>query len=324
MSNIKRIFTLAAFATVLLTSCEKYDNETPTIAGIAVANPDFSTLEAAAIQGGVAGVLSNKNPNDAGGNYTVFAPTNDAFARLGLVDAGSLGVLQNTFLTNTLLYHVSNGNLAGSAINAGGSSASALTFSRRFITRGSDKYINGSKILATDVKASNGTVHVIDKVMIATGGNIVQSAQALAAAQVFRSPELTFLVAAVVKSGLAPTLSDPNANFVIYAPTDAAFRAAGFPTVQAVSDAPAALLQAVLLNHAIGISGANKGRFTSEYTTNSEMSAGGGMLSYGPFTNGIYTIRSSGMAAGMVANMVIPDVQCTNGVVHVIDKVLLP
>jgi uncharacterized surface protein with fasciclin (FAS1) repeats len=62
----------------------------PNIAGIAVAN-QICTLEGAAVQGGVVGVLSNSNPNDPG-HYTVFAPTNDAFAKLGLVDAGSLGV----------------------------------------------------------------------------------------------------------------------------------------------------------------------------------------------------------------------------------------
>jgi uncharacterized surface protein with fasciclin (FAS1) repeats len=74
--------------------------------------------------------------------------------------------LQNSFLTNTLLYHVSNGDLPASQIANGGTSASALTI-RRFISRGNDLYINGSKIILTDVKASNGTVHV-DKVMIAT------------------------------------------------------------------------------------------------------------------------------------------------------------
>jgi uncharacterized surface protein with fasciclin (FAS1) repeats len=56
----------------------------------------FSTLEGAAVQGGVVEVLSNSNPNDPSGHYTVFAPTN-AFAKLGLVDAGSLGALQNSF-----------------------------------------------------------------------------------------------------------------------------------------------------------------------------------------------------------------------------------
>jgi uncharacterized surface protein with fasciclin (FAS1) repeats len=61
---------------------------------------------------------------------------------------------------------------------AGGTSGSALQgLTRRFISRGSDKYINGSKIVITDVSASNGTVHAIDKVMLATG-YIVASAQA--------------------------------------------------------------------------------------------------------------------------------------------------
>jgi uncharacterized surface protein with fasciclin (FAS1) repeats len=111
---------------------------------------------------------------------------------------------------------------------AGGTSGSALQgLTRRFISRGSDKYINGSKIVITDVSASNGTVHAIDKVMLATGANIVASAQAVAGGSVFKKARTNILVAAVVRSGLAATLSDPTANFTIYA-TDAAFIAAGF------------------------------------------------------------------------------------------------
>ena len=318
MFNIKNIFTVAALSAVLLTSCEKYDDQKPSIAGIAVAGADFSTLEGAAILGGVAVVLSNKNPNDANGNFTVFAPNNAAFARLGLVNEGSLAALQTSFLTTTLLYHVSNGNLAGSSINAGGTSTSAISVPRRFITRGGDKYINGSKILATDVAASNGTVHVIDKVMIATGVDIVASAILLKDSKVFKSPELTFLVQAVVSSGLAPVLSNPSNRFTIYAPTDAAFKAAGFPTVASVAAAPMATLQAVLLNHAIG----DGGKFTSEQSGTTATTAGGGTLTYSPFSNGTFTVKSNGISTA--ANMVIPDILCSNGVVHLIDKVLLP
>jgi hypothetical protein len=106
------------------------------------------------------------------------------------VDAGSLGALQNSFLTNTLLYHVSNGDLPASQIANGGTSASALTI-RRFISRGNDLYINGSKIILTDVKASNGTVHAIDKVMIATGVDIVASAILLKDAKVLKTDFLS-------------------------------------------------------------------------------------------------------------------------------------
>lgn len=320
MKNLNIKSALLAFTLLAtLVSCDNdYADEKPTIANIAVTNPAFSTLEAAAIQGGVAVVLSNKNAGDPSGNFTVFAPTNDAFARLGLVDAGSLGALNNTFLTNTLLYHVSNGNLLSSQIMAVGTSGSALQgITRRFISRGSDLYINGSKIVITNVSASNGTVHAIDKVLLATGANIVASAQAVASGGVFKKPELTFLVAAVVRSGLAPTLSDPNNNFTIYAPTDAAFIAAGFPNVAAVSAASPAALQAVLLNHAVGT-----GKFTSEQTGLTAMTAGGGTLTYSAFLNGTFTVKSNGIATP--ANMVIPDIKCTNGIVHIIDKVLLP
>jgi uncharacterized surface protein with fasciclin (FAS1) repeats len=93
------------------------------------------------------------------------------------------------FLTNTLLYHVSNANLP-SQIMAGGTSGSALQgLTRRFISRGSDKYINGSKIVITDVSASNGTVH-IDKVMLAT--ELLLHQHTVAGGSVFKKPELTF------------------------------------------------------------------------------------------------------------------------------------
>ncbi|MFV8333974.1 fasciclin domain-containing protein [Flavobacterium sp. GSP14] len=326
MKNLNIKSALLAFTLLAtLVSCDNdYADEKPTIANIAVTNAAFSTLEAAAIQGGVAVVLSNKNAGDPSGNFTVFAPTNDAFARLGLVDAGSLGALNNTFLTNTLLYHVSNANLPSSQIMAGGTSGSALQgLTRRFISRGSDKYINGSKIVITDVSASNGTVHAIDKVMLATGANIVASAQAVAGGSVFKKPELTFLVAAVIKAGLVDILSNPDANFTIYAPTDAAFIATGlFPNVAAVSAADPDLLRAVLLNHAVPRAGMVKGKFTSEQTALTEMTAGERTLTYSAFLNGTFTVKSAGITSP--ANMVIPDIQCTNGVVHIIDKVLVP
>ncbi|WP_439131780.1 fasciclin domain-containing protein [Polaribacter sp.] len=312
-----------------LYSCEttsSYEDELPSIANIAVSNADFSTLEAAAITGGVAGVLSNSNPNDANGAYTVFAPTNDAFARLGLNEQ-TLGVLQKPFLTNTLLYHVSNGNLSGSSINDGANSTSALAVDRRFITRGDDTYINGSKILATDVMASNGTVHVIDKVMIATGVDIVQSAIALQSSSVFTFPELSYLVEAVIYTDLVDALSASNGSpsFTVFAPTDQAFVDLGaalgltFTQPSDIRQLPVETVRTVLLNHVI----ADGGKFTSELNAGTVTPLGGDDLTLGAFTNGTLTVTGVGNG-GEAANMGIPDVQTTNGVVHVIDRVLLP
>jgi uncharacterized surface protein with fasciclin (FAS1) repeats len=312
----------------LLTGCESHDGVDPTIAGIAVAEPSFQLLEDAAIRGGVAVILSNKNPNDPQGNYTVFAPNNDAFARLGLKQAADLDALQQLFLTNTLLYHVAGGTLAGSSLQAGGRSASAFPTgqTRRYILRGTDRYVNGSKILATDVKAANGTVHIIDKVLLATGGNIVESAVALQKAQVFAKPELTFLVAAVLRCNLQGTLSAPG-PYTVFAPTDQAFKDAGIPDIATINTMDIPTLTSILANHVlINNTSTNSllgDKFTSELPENTSVPAFGGRpLQLGRFDNGVLTVKGAGNT--IPATMVIPDVQCTNGVVHVVDRVLLP
>jgi uncharacterized surface protein with fasciclin (FAS1) repeats len=328
---MKSIFLNTALALALIigfTSCESssdYEDETPSIANIAVSNSDFSTLEAAAIQGGLAITLSNSNAGDPSGNFTVFAPTNDAFSRLGL-NSETLGVLQDGFLTNTLLYHTSNGDLMGSQLSTDQPASSLLGLNRRFVERDGELFINGSKILATDVPASNGTVHVIDKVMIATGGDIVQSALALQNADVFITPELTFLVEAVLYAELAEALtaSEGSPSFTVFAPTDQAFKDLGaalgltFEVPADIRQLPQDVVASVLLNHVVN----DGGKFTSEMFEGNTAPLGGDALMYGPYMNGTLGITGQGNQAP--ANMVIPDVQATNGVIHVIDQVLLP
>lgn len=313
------------FGLLLLGGCAKNKEVVPSITNIVVTNPDFQLLEDAAIRGGVAGILSNKNPNDPQGNYTVFAPNNYAFNRLGIRQAVDLTALTPTFLTNTLFYHVYSGSLAGDALTPGSTSASALGPQRRVIRRADGTlYVNGSKILGTDLKAANGLIHPIDKVLIATGANIVESAQKLQTAQVFTTPELTFLVEAVVYSGLAATLSGPG-PFTVFAPTDQAFKDF-LKSKNLKADSPADLHQLppqavkdVLLGHAL--SGA---KFTPELPESSTVAtAGATSLTLGAFTNGLLTVKfGTSNSSSTPANMVIPDVQCTNGVVHVIDRVL--
>ncbi len=304
--------------------CAKNKDIDPSITNIAVTNPDFQLLEDAAIRGGVAITLGNKNPNDPQGNYTVFAPTNAAFNRLGIREAVDLTALQPAFLTNTLLYHVYSGSLAGSALAAGSTSASLLGPARRIITRtDGSRYVNGSKILGTDVKAANGLVHPIDKVMIATGGNVVESAVALQSAKVFVQPELTLLVAAVVKCNLAGLLLQPG-PYTVFAPTDQAFRDAGIASVDAINNmtpAQVTALTGILANHVLAGNLGNK--FTPELPDGTSVTTfGGGSLQLGTFSNGVLTVKSKNISTP--ANMAIPDVQCTNGVVHVIDRVLKP
>ncbi|MBT9392697.1 fasciclin domain-containing protein [Hymenobacter sp. NST-14] len=327
---MKNLFTttfgILLAASCSLTACSDKQEADPSIASIAVLNPDFQLLEDAAVRGGVAGVLSNKNPNDASGNFTVFAPTNAAFARLGLRSAADLTGLNKDFLTSTLLYHVANGNLPGSSLTPGSASGSLLTVDRRIIERNGVRYVNGSRLLATDVKAANGTVHPIDKVLLATGADIVQSAIALKEAQVFTTPELSFLVEAVLYADLAGALSaSPGSpQLTVFAPTDQAFRDLGILlgvplNVPAdIRRLPKATVTAVLLNHVVP-----GGQFTPELPENGTLrTLGGGTLKLGAFTDGVLPVQGAGNTAA--ASMVIPDVQCVNGTVHVINRVLLP
>ena len=324
-NNIQKALVLA-MAVGVLASCEKKEVTGFSIAGVAVSNAAFSTLESAAIRGGVVGVLSNPNAGDPSGKFTVFAPTNDAFARLGLKGADDLLVLNQGFLTSTLLYHVSNGNLPSSSIVAGGLNSTALGITKRFITRGSDKFVNGSKIIINDVAASNGTIHAIDKVLLGTGVDVAQSTIALTQSKVFTSPELTFLLEAVLYCELAGALSAPNGPYTVYAPTDAAFKQLGMLlgvplNVPAdIRKLPKATVTQVLLTHVFA--GANGNKFTSELNAGNVSALNNQMVTLGAYNNGVLTVKGGGNSDA--ANMVIPDVQCTNGVVHVIDRVLLP
>lgn len=331
MKNInpfKSRLILAFAALVVATSfaaCEKESDAKPTISQVAVSMGGFSQLEAAAIRGGVAVVLSNKNPNDPSGAYTVFAPTNDAFARLGLVGPADLNVLQKPFLTNVLLYHVNNGNTLQTSLTSGASVASLLGPTKRIIQRGDELYVNGSRILATNVAADNGTVHVIDKVLLASGANIAQTTIFFATANGFTSPELSFLLEAVLYCDLASVLSGANENFTVFAPNNQAFKdlgtILGVPLNQPsdIRKLPRDVVTSVLLSHVFRAP--ITGKFTSELNPGVISSVNGKTVTLGAFVKGTLTVKGSGNS--VPANMVIPDVQTTNGVVHVIDRVIL-
>ena len=336
---------LLALGIFALSSCAKNKEVDPSITNIAVTNPDFQELEDAAIRGNVAVLLGNKNEDPAsGGKFTVFAPTNAAFSRLGLNTAVDLGALQQSFLQNTLYYHVFSGALAGSALTPNSTSpgvfttkptaaTQAVTPTRRIIRRADGTlYVNGSKILGTDVKAANGLIHPIDKVLLATGTDVLNSALALQSGGVFVKPELTYLVEAVIYCNLqgALTATPGSPQLTVFAPTDQAFRDLGtilgvpLDKPSDIRKLPVTTVTAVLLNHVI-IGGQFGGKFTSELPENATLTASNATatLTLGPFNNGVLTVKGSGNGTN-VANMVIPDVQCTNGVVHVIDRVLLP
>jgi uncharacterized surface protein with fasciclin (FAS1) repeats len=136
----------------------------PTIVDVALAvNADtgeFSTLIAAVLAADPA-VLRTLTGN---GQFTVFAPTDAAFAELGL-DAATVGSLPQDALTNILLYHVARGNRDAAAVT---SSSQIRMLNGQFaaITVNSGAYIDNAQIVATNVPAANGVIHVIDAVLL--------------------------------------------------------------------------------------------------------------------------------------------------------------
>jgi uncharacterized surface protein with fasciclin (FAS1) repeats len=130
-----------------------------TIVGVAAADPQFSTLVKLVKTAGLAGTLSK-------GSYTVFAPTNQAFAKVPKATLTALGK-DKAKLKAVLLYHVVKGRVPASKVVKLGSAKTLNGASVKIAVKGKSVYLNGStKVIKTDVKASNGIIHVINKVLL--------------------------------------------------------------------------------------------------------------------------------------------------------------
>jgi uncharacterized surface protein with fasciclin (FAS1) repeats len=298
--------TMLLSSVLLFTACKKDDDPAPSannIATIVSTNASFSTL--------YAGLQAAKLTDTfkATGPFTVFAPDNDAFSKLTL-NASNIGAVQG--LSNILLYHTIKGSKITAAQVPAGPNAKVVTASGDsvFVTKNTaGVYINGIKVKQADVDATNGVVHVIERVLLPPAGNIVQVAQL----------DTTFklLVQAVVKCNLQGVLSGPSI-FTVFAPTNTAFKQAGFDSAAIANATPAtiATLSTVLKYHVIS------GRVFS-----SDLSEG---LQPAMLDGGKTTITLAGGAKvkgttnTTASNIVVTDVMARNGVVHVIDRVLLP
>ena len=265
-----------------------------TIAETVIASADFDTLEAALVAADLATVLDGPGP------FTVFAPTDAAFAAL---PAGALdGLLADeTALADVLLYHV----VSGTELAADVVAADFLTMENGAIapitTEGGAR-IGGVAITTTDIRVKNGVIHVIDAVLLPPPS---------IAELVVANDDLQTLLAAVQAADLATTL-DGEALFTVFAPTDDAFAEIPAATLSAlIADVPA--LTDVLLYHVVdGVVPARVAiTLTSATMKNGDSvtiayDAGMGTLDIGP------------------ARVTTTNVWARNGVVHVIDQVLLP
>jgi transforming growth factor-beta-induced protein len=277
---------LAACAEATVPAAERERN----LVEAAAAAGQFGTLLAAAEAAGLVGTLSSEGP------FTVFAPTDAAFAALppGTLEA----VLADRELLRTiLLYHVVPGQIRSSELIDGQVVTTAEGRPVRVTLSGGAR-VNGVGIVATDVPASNGVIHVIDRVLLPVEDNVGTAIEA----------GFETLVAAVQAAGLEDVLRGPG-PFTIFAPTNAAFAALPEGALQGLLADPAALA-GVLTYHVVA------GRvFASDLREGLEVATVGG---------GTLTITLGGGARVNGVAVVAADVLTSNGVIHVIDGVLLP
>ncbi len=306
---------MAAFAivaTVSFTSCSKDDDtETPmpaakNIVQVAQSDNQFSTLVAAIEKAGLASTLSGSGP------FTVFAPTNAAFDQLfSQLGVSGLSDLSAETLKPILLNHVLAGSVKSTAITTG-YFATANTYGPNqesvnvYINKSTGVTVDGSIVTTADVMASNGVIHVIDKVILPS--TIVGHA--------INNADFSILVQAVVKAGLADVLKG-NGPFTVFAPTNAAFNTLFSQLgVSGISDLSADVLKPILLNHVLA--GAVK---STAITTGYFATAN----SNGPNSSAVkvYIQKSSGVTVDG-SNVIAADIIGSNGIIHVIDKVILP
>jgi uncharacterized surface protein with fasciclin (FAS1) repeats len=140
-------------------TAEEETEEASDIVAIASSNEDFSTLVAAVAAAGLVEVLQGEGP------FTVFAPTNDAFAALpaGLVDKLLLPENKD-LLVKILTYHVVSGAVMAADVAAG--EVPTVEGQNITVTTDNGVQVNGATVIATDIEASNGVIHVIDAVIL--------------------------------------------------------------------------------------------------------------------------------------------------------------
>ena len=274
----------------------------PSIAEIAAGDPNFSTLVAALSAAGLVDTLAGE------GNFTVFAPTNDAFAALpeGTVDA--LLADPSGDLTQILLYHVVDG-VARAADVVGMTEATTLNGAPIAIAvvDGGVRLNESANVVTTDIEASNGVIHIIDSVLLPPAAEPTASIAEIAAGD----PNFSTLVAALTAAGLVDTLAGEG-NFTVFAPTNDAFAALPEGTVDALLADPSGDLTQILLYHVVdGVARAADVVGMTEATT----------LNGAPIA---IAVVDGGVRLNESANVVTTDIEATNGVIHVIDSVLLP
>ena len=304
MQTIKQTFLAIVLTGFIFVSCNDDDDAdmTPQVGNIvetAAEAGSFDILIQAATRAGLANFLSTQSP------ITVFAPTDQAFANLlKELELERLDQIDNATLTSILEYHVVNGavyakdlsNGPVATVNDGGPGSKDLSV---LVNVDNGVTINSSKVTQDDVMASNGVIHIVDKVLMPP--TVVDIAV---------TADFSTLVAAVAKAELVETLNG-DGPFTVFAPTNEAFDMLFTQLkVSGVDEISKEDLKTILTYHVV-----SGNKQSGDLSPGNEETVNG---------ESIAITTEGGVMINEMANVAIKDIQGTNGVVHVIDKVLVP
>lgn len=316
MKNLFRVSLLAL--AIVFTSCSDDDDnqtlpvETNTIVDIVAGNPDFSTLRSALAITNLTSVLASEGP------FTVFAPTNDAFADfLTANDFATLEEVPVEALASTLLNHVVGGAVNAADLSTGYINTSA-TFNGEadaplsmYVNTSEGVMLNGtSSVTTADVSADNGVIHIVDAVIT------LPSVVTFAAADAATFSELVGALTRADQQDYVSVLTNGTepAPFTVFAPTNQAFADLYAELgVAGIDDVDGAILTATLNTHVVA--GAN---------VRAEDLVTGTVATLGDAVEIDATTAIITDPNGRTSQVIVTNVQAANGVIHAIDTVLLP
>lgn len=302
---------IAFIALSTFSSCKKDDNNLPatpgTITDVVSANSQFSVLKAAVVKAGLATTLSSTGP------FTVFAPSDAAFNAAGIT-MNTVSTLSADQLKAILLYHTLPATVKAADVPAGPNAVVTTAGGDAVYVTSNSKgvFVNGVPVVKADIAASNGVIHSLGGVLMPPAGNIVEVAQA--------DTTFSYLVAAVLRAGQGTTnvaqVLTGAGPYTVFAPTNNAFRAAGFATIADINNADPNTLAGILTYHVVS------GRvFSSDLTDGVQPATlNGGKVTI-VLTSGATVKGNSNTSPSKI---VAANIVATNGVIHVIDQVLLP
>jgi uncharacterized surface protein with fasciclin (FAS1) repeats len=304
-----------SFSALFFSSCQEEEAAPKNIVELAQETSDLSSL--------VTALTDSRHTTDfvallsGTDNYTVFAPNNAAFQALLDSDPtwNSIADIPIATLDAVLRFHVISGMTKAADLSAGyvktlSEGPNSEMISLQVAVSPSVMFNGSTAPVTTDVEASNGVVHIVNSVMLPP--NVVTLAT---------NGDFSSLVAALTDSRHTTnfvSILSGTGPFTVFAPTDAAFQALldSDPSWNSIADIPIATLDAVLQYHVV--SGAN---VQSDELTDGQTIT---MLSTGTATVDLSNGAQLTTSSSQTVNITATDVQGTNGVVHVIDKVMLP